>query len=98
MCGSTASWEFTDYGPDSLLYRFTGPNSHVSGLKIVLYVGHYIQIPEMKLTTQRNWSSNRSKSRSFFDQTTALGSVTVALFGYIVYHFIYPLISKGLLW
>lgn len=52
----------------------------------------------MKYTTQRNWSSSRNKSRVLLDQTTALGSVTVALFGYIVYHFIYPLIAKGLLW
>jgi hypothetical protein len=52
----------------------------------------------MKYTTQRSLSSNRNKSRVLFDQTTALGSVTVALFGYIVYHFIYPLIAKGLLW
>jgi len=38
------------------------------------------------------------KSRLVLDQTTALGGLTLALFTYILYHFIYPLISKGLLW
>ncbi len=38
------------------------------------------------------------KSRVSVDQTTALGGLTIALLTYIVYHFIYPLISKGLLW
>lgn len=28
----------------------------------------------------------------------ALGGLTFALFTYILYHFIYPMISKGLLW
>jgi hypothetical protein len=37
------------------------------------------------------------KSRFEIDQTAAIGGVTVALFGYILYHFIYPLIAKGLL-
>ncbi|QJD76971.1 hypothetical protein [Spirosoma rhododendri] len=57
-----------------------------------------ILTPEMKYTTQRNWSSTRNKSRSFFDQTTAIGTITIALFGYIVYQFVFPLIAKGILW
>ncbi|MBC3785180.1 hypothetical protein [Spirosoma utsteinense] len=54
----------------------------------------------MKHTVQRDWRVTRPsrKSRFNFDQTTALGGLTVALFTYIIYHFIYPLISKGLLW
>lgn len=48
---------------------------------------------------QKDWRMNRStrKVRFELDQTTALGGVTVALFAYILYHFIYPLIAKGLL-
>lgn len=55
---------------------------------------------QMKHTTQRDWRVARPsrKTQFNFDQTTALGGLTVALFTYIVYHFIYPLISKGLLW
>ena len=54
----------------------------------------------MKHTAQRDWRVARSsrKNRFNLDQTTALGGLTVALFTYIVYHFIYPLIAKGLLW
>ncbi|GAB3568046.1 hypothetical protein GCM10027578_19990 [Spirosoma luteolum] len=54
----------------------------------------------MKHTAQRPWTSTRPsrKSRVFFDQTTALAGITIALFTYIVYHFIYPMASKGLLW
>ncbi|GAB3643512.1 hypothetical protein [Spirosoma arcticum] len=54
----------------------------------------------MKHTAQRDWRVSRPSRRSQvnIDQTTALGSLTVALLIYIVYHFIYPLISKGLLW
>jgi hypothetical protein len=37
------------------------------------------------------------KTRFVFDQTIAIGGATAALLGYIVYHFVYPLISKGLL-
>ncbi|GAB4018164.1 hypothetical protein [Spirosoma koreense] len=53
----------------------------------------------MKQIVQRDWRTNRQspKGRGSFDYTTALGSLTVALFAYIVYH-IYPLLSKGLLW
>ena len=54
----------------------------------------------MKHTAQRDWRVTRPSRRNQFnfDQTTALGGLTVALLVYIVYHFIYPLISKGLLW
>ncbi|WP_170312648.1 hypothetical protein [Spirosoma agri] len=54
----------------------------------------------MKHTTQRDWRVSRParRSRVIFDQTTALGGLTVALFAYIIYHFVYPLVSKGLLW
>jgi hypothetical protein len=54
----------------------------------------------MKHAAQRDWRVNRPsrKTRFTFDQTAALGGLTLALFTYIVYHFIYPLISKGLLW
>ncbi|WP_461085285.1 hypothetical protein [Spirosoma flavus] len=52
----------------------------------------------MKHTVQRGWQFDRPirKARPAFDITTALGSLTVALLAYIVYH-IYPLLSKGLL-
>lgn len=54
----------------------------------------------MKHTAQRDWRVARPsrKTRFNLDQTTALGGLTVALFTYIVYHFVYPLIAKGLLW
>ena len=54
----------------------------------------------MKHTAHRDWRNSRTsyKNRVLFDQTTALGGLTLALFGYIVYYFIYPLMSKGLLW
>jgi hypothetical protein len=42
-------------------------------------------------------ASTGRKARFELDQTTAMGGATVALFTYIVYHFIYPLVSKGLL-
>ena len=49
---------------------------------------------------QREWKSNRParKVQQGVDQTIALGGLTLALFTYIIYHFIYPLVSKGLLW
>ncbi|QMW06120.1 hypothetical protein [Spirosoma foliorum] len=53
----------------------------------------------MKQVTNRTWQGSRPsrRERTGFDQTTALGSLAVALLAYIVYH-IYPLISNGLLW
>ncbi|WP_211221652.1 hypothetical protein [Spirosoma panaciterrae] len=50
----------------------------------------------MKQITHRGNRPTR-KDRLGFDQTTALGSLTVALLIYILYH-IYPLLSKGLFW
>lgn len=49
---------------------------------------------------QREWRSSKSsrKIQQRVDQTMALGGLTLALFTYIIYHFIYPLVSKGLLW
>lgn len=49
--------------------------------------------------TQREWRMSQSNSRvsADFGQTAALGGGTLALFAYIIYHFIYPLIAKGLL-
>ena len=54
----------------------------------------------MKHTTHRDWRVSRParKSSVSVDQTTALGGLTLLLLSYIVYHFIYPLASKGLLW
>lgn len=54
----------------------------------------------MKNLAQRDWRNHRSskKAAQGLDQTVALGGVTLALFTYILYHFIYPLLSKGLLW
>lgn len=54
----------------------------------------------MEHTAQRDWRVTRPPRKTRFntDQTTALGGLTVALFTYIVCHFIYPLIAKGLLW
>lgn len=49
--------------------------------------------------TQREWRMSQSNSKSSADlgQTAALGGATLALFAYIIYHFVYPLIAKGLL-
>lgn len=49
--------------------------------------------------TQREWRMGQSapKTRTDLGQTAALGGITLALFAYIVYHFIYPLVAKGLL-
>lgn len=47
--------------------------------------------------TVRNNRPTR-KLQTGIDQTMALGGLTLALFTYILYHFIYPMLSKGLLW
>ena len=49
--------------------------------------------------TQRDWRMGQSspKSQSDLGQTVALGGASAALFAYIIYHFVYPLIAKGLL-
>ena len=56
-------------------------------------------IDTMANYTQREWRMSQStpKTRTDLGQTAALGGTTLALFAYIVYHFIYPLIAKGLL-
>lgn len=48
---------------------------------------------------QREWRVARPARRMkvAFDESMALGGITVALFSYILYHFIYPLIAKGIL-
>ncbi|WP_461093478.1 hypothetical protein [Spirosoma gilvum] len=50
----------------------------------------------MKQLTHRGSRPTR-KDRLGFDHTTALGSLTVALLIYIIYH-VYPLIANGVLW
>ena len=54
----------------------------------------------MAIYTSKTTRSNRliQKMQTSIDQTMVLGSITFALFTYILYHFVYPLISKGLLW
>ena len=54
----------------------------------------------MKHTVQRDLRTGRPsrRSRGTLDQTTALGGLTIALFAYILYYFIYPMVAKGLLW
>lgn len=47
--------------------------------------------------TVRNNRSSR-KTHTGINQTMVIGGLTFALFTYIIYHFIYPMISKGLLW
>jgi hypothetical protein len=49
--------------------------------------------------TQREWRMSHPTPKTSADlgQTAALGGATLALFAYIVYHFIYPLVAKGLL-
>ncbi|GAA4454937.1 hypothetical protein GCM10023189_22110 [Nibrella saemangeumensis] len=53
----------------------------------------------MRNFAQKDWRLSRSAKKSSvdMDQTTALGGLSLALFGYILYHFIYPLIEKGLI-
>jgi hypothetical protein len=47
-------------------------------------------------TTGRAIRSSRKQTFTF-DQTTVIGILTLSLLIYIVYHFFYPLITKGLL-
>lgn len=53
----------------------------------------------MKHYAQKEWRLAKPARRTklAIDETTALGGVTLALFTYILYHFVYPLIAKGLL-
>ena len=50
-------------------------------------------------SAQKEWRMAKPARRMkvAIDETTALGGVTLALFTYILYHFIYPLIAKGIL-
>ena len=54
----------------------------------------------MKNAVQNNWRVNRSSRRVRFDmdQISFMGVLTALIFIYILFHFIYPMISKGLLW
>lgn len=48
---------------------------------------------------QKEWRGAKPARRMkvAIDETTALGGVTLVLFSYILYHFVYPLVAKGLL-
>lgn len=48
---------------------------------------------------QKEWRVAKPARRAkvAVDETMALGGVTLALFTYILYHFIYPLVAKGIL-
>jgi hypothetical protein len=53
----------------------------------------------MKLA-QRNWegfSTSKRNSSFTIDQATLLGGLAVLIFVYILFRFIYPLISKGVI-
>ncbi|WP_266367163.1 hypothetical protein [Tellurirhabdus rosea] len=54
----------------------------------------------MKNAVQNNWRVSRSHRRFRFDldQISFMGVLTALIFIYILFHFIYPMISKGLLW
>ncbi|GAB3336265.1 hypothetical protein GCM10027299_46120 [Larkinella ripae] len=54
----------------------------------------------MRNVVQKEWRVNRPSRRFRFeiDQISLLGVLTVMIFAYILFHFIYPIISKGLLW
>lgn len=70
------------------------------GPKFVSVLSNSILLTNMKQTVQRDLRTSRPsrRNRVSFDQTTALGGLTMALFAYILYYFIYPMIAKGLLW
>ncbi|WP_164851242.1 hypothetical protein [Larkinella soli] len=54
----------------------------------------------MKNVIHKEWRMNRPGRRFRFeiDQISLLSVLTVMIFVYILFHFIYPIISKGLLW
>lgn len=54
----------------------------------------------MRNVLPRDWRDSRSPRRIRFDldQISFLGILTVLIFVYIVFHFIYPMIAKGILW
>ncbi|WP_234733327.1 hypothetical protein [Tellurirhabdus bombi] len=54
----------------------------------------------MRNAIHKDWRGSRSQRRFRFDidQISFMGVLTVMIFAYILFHFIYPMISKGLLW
>lgn len=54
----------------------------------------------MKNALSKEWKASRHPRRFRFDldQISFMGVLTVLIFIYILFHFIYPMISKGLLW
>lgn len=55
----------------------------------------------MKGIAQRSWkeiNSGKKSTKIEIDQATVLGSLTLLIFAYIIFRFIYPLIEKGILW
>ncbi len=55
----------------------------------------------MKDVAQRNWKGinpGKKNSKLELDQATVLGSLTLLIFAYIIFRFIYPLVEKGVLW
>ncbi|GAB2777347.1 hypothetical protein GCM10027275_20480 [Rhabdobacter roseus] len=50
---------------------------------------------------QRNWEGltpSKKSGRFALDQSTLLGGLSLLIFAYIIFRFIYPMISKGVLW
>lgn len=55
----------------------------------------------MKDAAQRSWkgiNQGKKSSKLELDQATVLGSLTLLIFAYIIFRFIYPLVEKGVLW
>ncbi|RAJ99794.1 hypothetical protein LX87_01490 [Larkinella arboricola] len=54
----------------------------------------------MRNSVPKEWKVSRPGRRVRFeiDQISLLGVLTVMIFAYILFHFVYPIISKGLLW
>lgn len=55
----------------------------------------------MKDAVHRNWeglNTDKKSQKISLDQATLLGGLTIVIFAYIIFRFIYPLIDKGVLW
>jgi len=54
----------------------------------------------MRNVIHKDWRVSRPSRRVRFDldQISFLGVLTALIFIYILFHFIYPMISKGILW
>ncbi|WP_171062850.1 hypothetical protein [Larkinella sp. C7] len=55
----------------------------------------------MRNVVPKEWRANRTggrRARFEIDQISLLGVLTVMIFAYILFHFVYPIISKGLFW